>query len=146
MGKPTSKSKTAPAAPSTPKAAAGTADDRIAALEAQLAAMKAAGGRLKVQPKGTVSVYGFGRWPITLWPSQWEQLHDRIDEIANFVASHRGQLDYRAARFQVWEAGRRAQGLAMGSQDKSYKDAYAAFEVEVSAAISDGKHEEAKAG
>ena len=35
-----------------------------------------AGGHLtyKVSPKGALSVYGMGRWPVTLYAEQWEKL------------------------------------------------------------------------
>src|SRR5437868_11979320 len=52
---------------------------RIAELEAQIARMKAANNRrltLKVSAQGAVSLYGMGRWPVTLYKQQWEKVLD----------------------------------------------------------------------
>lgn len=32
------------------------------------------GPTIKVSPKGAISVYGLGRWPLTLYASQWNRL------------------------------------------------------------------------
>jgi len=47
---------------------------------------------LKVSAKGGVSVYGMGRWPTTLYASQWETLLDMGDDIRAFIAANKGQL------------------------------------------------------
>jgi hypothetical protein len=50
---------------------------KVAELEAALAAAKAAKGKtlaVKISAKGAVSVYGLGRFPVTLYGSQWEAL------------------------------------------------------------------------
>ena len=50
---------------------------------------KPAGGRvyLKVSEKGGLSVYGMGRFPVTLYREQWEKLLGMADEIRAFYAS-----------------------------------------------------------
>ena len=47
---------------------------------------------LKVSAKGAVSVYGLGRFPVTLYQEQWLKLLDRSDEIRNFIRLNEGQL------------------------------------------------------
>ncbi len=75
--------------------------ERIAQLEAQLAAMKVQAQRklsLKVTVEhfdekkgkmvgsnGAISLYGMGRFPVTLYRSQWERLLDAADEIKSFI-------------------------------------------------------------
>ena len=46
----------------------------------------------KVSPKGGVSVYGLGRFPVTLYRSQWEQLLDQKDAIMEFIAENAKNL------------------------------------------------------
>jgi hypothetical protein len=40
---------------------------------------------LKVSEKGAVSVYGLGRFPVTLYREQWEKLLGMADEIRKFI-------------------------------------------------------------
>jgi len=40
---------------------------------------------LKVSEKGGLSVYGLGRFPVTLYREQWEKLLGMADEIRNFI-------------------------------------------------------------
>jgi len=47
---------------------------------------------LKVSEKGGVSVYGLGRFPITLYQEQWLKLLDMGDDIRNFIAANKSQL------------------------------------------------------
>jgi hypothetical protein len=47
---------------------------------------------LKVSEKGGLSVYGMGRFPITLYKEQWLKLLDLADEIREFIREHEGQL------------------------------------------------------
>jgi hypothetical protein len=50
------------------------------------------GVSLKVSEKGGVSVYGLGRFPITLYQEQWTKLLELADEIKDFIAANEGQL------------------------------------------------------
>jgi hypothetical protein len=43
--------------------------------------------RLKVSEKGAVSVYGMGRFPVTLYKEQWLKLLDMSDDIRAFARS-----------------------------------------------------------
>ena len=50
------------------------------------------GVSLKVSEKGGVSVYGLGRFPITLYQEQWTKLLDMADQIRAFIAEHVSEL------------------------------------------------------
>jgi hypothetical protein len=49
-------------------------------------------GSLKVSEKGGVSVYGLGRFPVTLYKEQWMKLLGMADEIKAFIKDHESQL------------------------------------------------------
>jgi hypothetical protein len=48
--------------------------------------------RMKVSEKGALSVYGMGRFPVTLYKEQWLRLLDMADEIRAFIAANDSQL------------------------------------------------------
>jgi hypothetical protein len=45
-----------------------------------------------VSEKGGLSVYGLGRFPVTLYREQWEKLLGMTDEIRKFIKEHDTQL------------------------------------------------------
>jgi len=47
---------------------------------------------LKVSDKGGVSLYGLGRFPITLYVEQWETVLGMTDEIRDFLKANAGRL------------------------------------------------------
>jgi len=47
---------------------------------------------LKVSEKGGLSVYGLGRFPVTLYREQWEKLLAMADEIRNFIRENDAKL------------------------------------------------------
>jgi hypothetical protein len=64
-------------------------------LRNENAALKkgASGGtRMKVSEKGAVSVYGMGRFPVTLYKEQWLKLLNMSDEIRAFIRENEAQL------------------------------------------------------
>jgi hypothetical protein len=64
-------------------------------LKAENAALKARGAKgvsMKVSEKGAVSVYGLGRFPVTLYQEQWLKLLDMADDIRAFVRENEGRL------------------------------------------------------
>jgi hypothetical protein len=64
-------------------------------LKAENEALKARGGRsvaLRVSEKGGVSVYGLGRFPVTLYKEQWLKLLDMADDIRTFIAENEPKL------------------------------------------------------
>lgn len=51
---------------------------------------------LKVSEKGACSVYGLGKWPVTLYATQWERLFDHADAIKAFLAENASRLARKA--------------------------------------------------
>jgi hypothetical protein len=47
---------------------------------------------LKVSEKGGVSVYGLGRFPVTLYKEQWAKLLDMADDIRAFIKENESKL------------------------------------------------------
>ena len=50
------------------------------------------GIRMKVSEKGALSIYGMGRFPVTLYKEQWLRLLDMSSEIRAFIAANEAQL------------------------------------------------------
>ncbi len=64
-------------------------------LRAENERLKQRGNRatsLKVSEKGGVSVYGLGRFPVTLYKEQWAKLLDMADDIRAFIKENEGKL------------------------------------------------------
>ncbi|MHB8873131.1 MAG: hypothetical protein ACYC8T_05535 [Myxococcaceae bacterium] len=64
-------------------------------LKAENAALKTQSGRsvsMKVSEKGGLSVYGLGRFPVTLYKEQWQKLLDMSDDIRRFIQENEGKL------------------------------------------------------
>jgi hypothetical protein len=66
--------------------------DRLRAENEQLKNQRARGVSLKVSEKGGVSVYGMGRFPITLYKEQWLKLLDMGTEIRTFIRENEAKL------------------------------------------------------
>jgi hypothetical protein len=66
----------------------------IERLRIENAALKkgATAGLMKVSEKGAVSVYGMGRFPVTLYKEQWLRLLDMSDDIRAFIAANETRL------------------------------------------------------
>jgi len=47
---------------------------------------------LKVSEKGALSVYGLGRFPVTLYREQWEKLLGMADAIKEFIKANDSTL------------------------------------------------------
>lgn len=47
---------------------------------------------MKVSEKGAVSVYGLGRFPVTLYQEQWEKLLAMAEDIRAFIAENKSKL------------------------------------------------------
>ena len=81
------------------------ADDDLKAeverLKAENAALKAQSSRavsMKVSEKGGVSIYGLGRFPVTLYKEQWAKLLDMADDIRAFLKAHDAELKAKETR------------------------------------------------
>ncbi len=66
--------------------------ERLRAENESLKKRSEKGLSLKVSQKGAVSVYGLGRFPVTLYKEQWARLLDMADEIRAFIAENDAQL------------------------------------------------------
>jgi hypothetical protein len=66
--------------------------ERLRAENESLKAKTRRGTYLKVSEKGGVSLYGLGRFPITLYVEQWEKILDMAPEIRQFMEENKGQL------------------------------------------------------
>jgi hypothetical protein len=71
-------------------------------LRAENEALKARATRgvisLRVSEKGGLSVYGLGRFPVTLYKEQWLKLLDMADELRSFIREHEGKLKAKEPR------------------------------------------------
>ena len=66
--------------------------DRLKAENASLKKGASKGMSMKVSEKGGLSVYGLGRFPVTLYKEQWKKLLELTDEIRQFLKDHDGEL------------------------------------------------------
>jgi hypothetical protein len=66
--------------------------ERLRAENAQLKGQRARGVSMKVSEKGGLSVYGMGRFPITLYKEQWTKLLDMADDIRAFIRDNDSAL------------------------------------------------------
>jgi hypothetical protein len=66
--------------------------ERLRQENAALKRQSASGIRLKVSEKGAVSIYGLGRFPVTLYKEQWLKLLDMSNDIRAFIAVNEAQL------------------------------------------------------
>jgi hypothetical protein len=69
--------------------------EELEKLRAENEALKktsAKGITLKVSEKGGLSVYGLGRFPVTLYKEQWNKLLGMTDEIRAFLLANDGKL------------------------------------------------------
>jgi hypothetical protein len=81
-----------------------TAEEKLARLEAENLALreqmeqrKPGQLRLKISEKGGLSVYGLGRFPVTLYKEQWIRLLEMADDIRTFIRENEGQLKSKDA-------------------------------------------------
>jgi hypothetical protein len=62
-------------------------------LRAENAQLKNKGGlTLKVSEKGAVSLYGMGRFPVTLYKEQWLRILKSASEIEAFIRENESRL------------------------------------------------------
>ena len=66
--------------------------ERLRAENERLKRTASRGVSLKVSEKGGVSVYGLGRFPVTLYQEQWTKLLDMADEIRAFIRDNAAGL------------------------------------------------------
>jgi len=66
--------------------------ERLRAENEKLKSQRGRSAGLKVSEKGGVSVYGLGRFPVTLYKEQWAKLLGMADEIREFIKEHESEL------------------------------------------------------
>ena len=66
--------------------------ERLQKENESLKARTSKGISLKVSEKGGVSVYGMGRFPITLYKEQWIKLLDMSDDLRRFIEENNSKL------------------------------------------------------
>jgi hypothetical protein len=70
---------------------------RIAELEKQMGSKRTGRLEFKVGEKGGVSVYGLGRFPVTLYYEQWLRLLGASDELRLFLEENKGKLKLKSS-------------------------------------------------
>ena len=76
-----------------------TLQEQIATLKAELKEKKKNTPRtlsLKVSQKGALSVYGLGRFPVTLYPGQMARLLSIKEEIETFIEDNKADFSYKS--------------------------------------------------
>jgi hypothetical protein len=66
--------------------------ERLRSENAALKAGRRSGITFRVSEKGAVSVYGLGRFPVTLYQEQWDRLLDAADDLRAFIDANRERL------------------------------------------------------
>jgi hypothetical protein len=70
--------------------------ERLKAENERLKSRSSRGVTLKVSEKGGVSVYGLGRFPVTLYKEQWTRVLDMADDIRAFMKENDANLKAKA--------------------------------------------------
>jgi len=66
--------------------------ERLKAENEVLKAKTTRATSIRVSEKGGVSVYGLGRFPVTLYKEQWLKLLEMAEELKGFIAENEGKL------------------------------------------------------
>jgi hypothetical protein len=69
--------------------------ERLRAENEALKKSSSKGLSMRVSEKGAVSVYGLGRFPVTLYKEQWLRVLDMADDIKEFIRQNDAQLKSR---------------------------------------------------
>jgi hypothetical protein len=69
---------------------------RIAELEKQAGTKRSGRIEFKVSEKGGVSVYGLGRFPVTLYYEQWIRLLASVDALRSFLEENKTKLKLKS--------------------------------------------------
>jgi hypothetical protein len=71
---------------------------RLAELEKQVDSKKRSGRlEFRVSEKGGVSVYGLGRFPVTLYYEQWVRLLEAVPDLKQFIEENKDKLKLKQA-------------------------------------------------
>jgi hypothetical protein len=99
--------------------------DRLRAENAKLAAKRGAPGKtIRRSAKGGVSVYGLGRFPVTLYREQWEALLGAVGEqVKATLAAEGDKLKGKDESVEAYLARAKAGGFHIPGKDESVSDA-----------------------
>ena len=70
--------------------------ERLRSENAALKGARHAGVTFRISEKGAVSVYGLGRFPVTLYQEQWDKLLNAVDDLRAFINANRERLKKKA--------------------------------------------------
>ena len=65
---------------------------KVAELEKQTTGKRTGAMEFRVSEKGGVSVYGLGRFPVTLYYEQWTRLLGASEDLKKFIEDNKGRL------------------------------------------------------
>ena len=65
---------------------------RLAALQEKVKTRDRRALEFRVSEKGAVSLYGLGRFPVTLYYEQWMKVLDHVDELRAFLEENKPNL------------------------------------------------------
>jgi hypothetical protein len=65
---------------------------KVAELEKQATRKRTGALEFRVSEKGAVSVYGMGRFPVTLYYEQWTRLLDAAEQLKAFLEENKSRL------------------------------------------------------
>jgi hypothetical protein len=71
---------------------------QLAELKKQSPATGGGGITFKVSAKGGVSLYGLGRYPVTLYYEQWIKLLERAEQLRGFLEANKSAMKLRQPR------------------------------------------------
>ena len=74
---------------------------RLTKINSELKAQEAAEFRLAVSEKGAISVYGMGRFPVTLYKEQWAKVLSHASEIIQFGDKNSAELESNQVKAKV---------------------------------------------
>jgi hypothetical protein len=66
--------------------------ERLRNENAALKTGRRGGITFRISEKGAVSVYGLGRFPVTLYQEQWDKLLGAVDDLRAFIDANRDRL------------------------------------------------------
>jgi hypothetical protein len=72
--------------------------ERLRAENEALKTPKRGGLFMKISEKGALSVYGLGRFPVTLYKEQWLRLLGISDEIKSYIQENNDRLKSKEGR------------------------------------------------
>jgi hypothetical protein len=72
--------------------------ERLRAENEALKRSSSKGLSLRVSEKGAVSVYGLGRFPVTLYKEQWLRLLDMTEDVKAFIKQNEAQLKSKSGQ------------------------------------------------